>query len=218
MIQILSDLQKRGVFGAGLCFLRMPGICHEEGEKCGKHGVQFHVSGKGGTGSNMIQMLEAISVFCSSLRSKSGQAAALHVLLVDVCRRGTVKMYPGQTPQILACLVKVRLSAVDKDAVSGSQLIFRMVVGESSCAGADKEEEVGGQVFTLADMRFCGLEGADLLDVEQGELGKIRGSVDDTGGIDQVAVKERCVVHLVRASFFSGGKAVVLFLLLYTKL
>ena len=44
------------------------------------------------------------------------------------------------------------------------------------------------------------------LDVEQGELGKIRGSVDDTGGIDQIAVKERCVVHLVRASFLVVGK------------
>lgn len=86
---------------------------------------------------------------------KGGQTAAFLILLVDTIDRGTVKMHPGKTPEIVLCFVKIGGSAVDKDTIAYTERISIMCIMQLAGAGSYHKKEIGIQIFAFADMRFC---------------------------------------------------------------
>lgn len=83
----------------------------------------------------------------------------------------------------------IGLSAIDEYAVPGGQSVGNSVIYQNTGAGMHHKKQVRSQIRSLADVRLRGLQSADFLEMQQGQLGKIRRRVDDSGGVYQVAVK-----------------------------
>ena len=67
----------------------------------------------------------------------------------------------------------IGLSTVYEYAVSGGQSIGNSIIYQNAGAGMHHKKQVRGQIGSLADVRFLGLQSADFLEMQQGQLGKI---------------------------------------------
>lgn len=134
---------------------------------------------------DLIELGQDGTVFGKVLRPEDRTSAPLLIFLINGVHVGTVEMAPLEGPEGGSSLrssgsglhwgsgfVTVRLSAVDEYAVAGSKVINLSGIGQPAGAREDGEKQAGVQTRTFIFVRVEGLQGAGLLQVDEGGTGE----------------------------------------------
>jgi len=128
-------------------------------------------------GGNGVKFLQKLLIGLCFPGMKAGPAAALSVFVINAVHIRTIEMNPPELPQVIGGPVRIGSFAVQKDTVTSLQGISFLVVFQRTITGTDEKEQVGGQMFSSAGVRFLCFQGTGLLKMEQVCPGKRRGGI-----------------------------------------